>query len=93
MTRAHSGRALWWAPLPSIPLLETEQAPEHSSTGPAILAPALEGPLLPADQQKVWILYLIWILDKATWQPPDEDMHSAAIVLKVPGMLRQPCIC
>ena len=57
---AFAGRVLWWTPLPAIPLLEPEQAPEQSSTGPAILAPALEAPLLPADQQKVWILPLMW---------------------------------
>ena len=48
-----AGHVLWWSPLPSIPLVEPEQAPESSTNGLGILGPALEGPLLPADQDEV----------------------------------------
>ena len=50
---SYAGHALWCAPLPSVPLLEPEQAPDSSSDGNGLLTAALEGPLLPNDQQKV----------------------------------------
>ena len=49
-----AGHALWCSLLPSIPLVEPEQVADSSSTnGNGIIAAALEGPLLPNDQQKV----------------------------------------
>ena len=50
---SYAGHALWCAPLPSVPLLEPEQAPDSSSDSNGLLTAALEGPLLPNDQQKV----------------------------------------
>ena len=50
---SYAGHALWCAPLPSVLLLEPEQAPDSSSDGNGLLTAALEGPLLPNDQQKV----------------------------------------
>lgn len=50
---SYAGHALWCAPLPSVPLLEPEQAPDSSPDSNDLLTAALEGPLLPNDQQKV----------------------------------------
>ncbi|CAL5228136.1 g11215 [Coccomyxa viridis] len=44
------GHVLWCLPLPSLPLVAPE---DSSSNGHSIIAAALEGPLLPNDQQKI----------------------------------------